>query len=628
MKIKKNKFKKFLFLSILSVFSLGTSVYCSGSEFNSSNTWNNDFKTIKNAVDVQTNSSVSPEVNDLYNDYSYDQGFVSIANGSIVNFYDWFGLKIWSFDVAANSNLLFGAKSEISSLKVKSYNVNSQIFIYGTLNDSRSFVFRLNVIDGALVPFGSLNAFVSSNTESNENVTDLIKNINLLVISNNYAILTPKTPTIDDESGTSKYLLNFSVLDINQGSIVTKTIDISSMSSLKLGLIGEIIFVQKVNNDYSFGIKVERRQSNPKAGHRACVAAISIKNDTYSSVTSFSLVKWTANQVDLDKSIFCIQDISISESEQRLIISMKYDTTSITYTPNDNQTYIGLATLNSTGFVVDVQNYVTVMYNGSASTSNIAGITGFLFDRNLQKPYVVLANNTSTSTFAIAPLTFDASTSTAEGWIDLSNIVETSQYQIMNIGFIPGSSKDNRYFGYLQIEKQDDNTVSEINSETRVLFALDSPGTTLSVESNINFSFGMSDSQISQKYNSNSYSANEETRNALLTDLTKVEQNNSTYPVEINSDNLVVDTKNNTIKGEVTFSLNNWWNSDKSQITSNVNLNFNSSESSTATSNSSIADANVMIYSSVVLGALLLIASALIFYKVIQARKIKDFKED
>ena len=66
----------------------------------------------------------------------------------------------------------------------------------------------------------------------------------------------------------------------------------------------------------------------------------------------------------------------------------------------------------------------------------------------------------------------------------------------MNIGFIPNSNKDNNYYGYLQVEKQDDSSVDQISSETRTLFKLDSLGTSLSVSDDINFSFGMSDDQI------------------------------------------------------------------------------------------------------------------------------------
>ncbi|MBD5445877.1 MAG: hypothetical protein HDR31_00995 [Mycoplasma sp.] len=561
------------------------------------------------------NSSVSPEINDLYNDYSYNQGFVNIENNLIVNFYDWFGLKLWSFDVGANSVLLFNSISPIGSLKVKSYVTNSQIFVYGTLADSysTSFVFRLNIADGLLVPFGSLKAFVSSGSDISS--TGLIQNINLLTISNDSVILTPKTPVASND-GTN-YTLNFSVLTINDGSIVIKQCDISSITSSNVDAVGEIIFAQKVNNNYSFGVKAESIRNGNQ--FKASIVAFLIKDVVYSNPSPFSLMNWLNTHVDLDKAIFCIQDISTSATEQKLIATMKYDTSSITYTPNVHQTYIALATLNSSSFTVQAKAYATVKENGATSANNIAGIMGFLFNYDTKTPYVIVANNTSTSTFAIAPLNFSGS-STAEGWIDLNNVIQTSENQIMNIGFIPNSNKDNNYYGYLQVEKQDDSSVDQISSETRTLFKLDSLGTSLSVSDDINFSFGISDDQINQKYNNKNYSANEETKATLLADLVKVKQNDSTYPVQIDSNDLIVDTKNNTIKGQVTLALDNWWNSDKSKVTRYVNLDFGSDKENNI-STFIASDKNAMVYSVVVVAILVLIAVGLIVYKIMQNKR-------
>ncbi|MDE5553507.1 MAG: hypothetical protein K2I67_03065 [Malacoplasma sp.] len=639
MKTKKISLKK-TFLSISAVFLLSTAVSFSSYVLNINNISNNYLKVTKNDAKTETNSSITPQLNDLYNEYSCKEGFVKISDSSTINFYNWFGIEIWKYNVISNSDSIFGNLSEIkiNTLNVKIDFESSFIYVYGTLNDSNStsFVFKLNVTNGLLVPFGNKNSFISSGSEFSDG--GLIQNVNLLTLTKSgYVILTQKT-LVDNK-------ITFSELSIEDNTLISKQIDVTNMTvinaSYTVSNIGEIIHVQKSNNLYNFNFKVENTSTNSstKGRKRVAVQTVEIKNDAYYQSGFFSFHKWTTENIDLDEAIFNIQDVSTTKDEQKVIVSMKYDTTSLTITPNSNPSYICLQTLTSTTLTAQVQKWVSV--NGTLN--NVAGISGFLFDYNSKKPYVILAHSTSTSTFAIAPLTYDLSTSSAVGWLNLDSSL-TSSYQQMNIGFIPNTNKDGKFYGYVEIKKQDNINDKTINSNMVTLFNLDSSGTSLTQESNVNFSLSISDDEIFSKYSNGSYSANEETKNKLLVDLAKIKQNGSEESsAEVSSENLSVDKQNNIIKGKVIISLDNWWNSNKTQITRNVNLSFGSSSKpsetpdptpsetltpgSTNTSNSMITSSNVMLYSSTVLIALMITASVLIIFKVIQTRKNRKLKK-
>ncbi|MDE5553472.1 MAG: hypothetical protein K2I67_02890 [Malacoplasma sp.] len=644
MKIKKITLKKF-FLTTSTAFLLGTIVSLYSYGLNSNKISNNTIKTIKNYTNVQTNSLALPQLNDLYNDYSYNKGFIKITDNSKINFYNWFGLKAWDYDVISNWNSIFGnfPSATIDTLKVKSDFENSLIYVYGILNndDYTSFVFRLNVY-GLLVPFGTHNAFFS-----NENVSwdkRLIKGVNLLTVTKSgYIILTQKIPVKILINNSIKYLLNISEIDKQSNSIISKQIDITSMENTEdrapyeISVIGEIIYAQKLNNQYTFGIKVENtwtdnNDKEKKGKKRVAVKTILIENDAYSQNSNnnkiYSFHYWKSGNINLDEAIFNVQDISTSANEQKIIVSMKYDTTSLTITPNSNPTYIGETVLTSSTYNTNNSLVVTAGHKNNVgnSSGDIAGIIGFLYDYNTQQPYVVLAHRTLTSSFAIAPLT--SSISNAAGWINFESLLQTGLHQQISIGFIPGSNKDNKFYGFLEIKKQNYSVIKTINSETITLFALDSSLTSLSNKNNINLSLSVSDDEISSKYSKGDYYANEQTKKEIIADLTKVEQNGLNYPTQISSENLIIDTQNNSIKGQVTFYINNWWNSDITEITRNVNLIFDYylKPSDTAIPNSAMISANVIVYSSTVLFVLMAIASALIIFKVIQTRKNRKLK--
>lgn len=175
---------KKVFILSLAVFSLATTVAISGGlSVPNTNLLDNN-KSAKDAAST-TSDLNPPEANDLYNDYSYASGYVTISNKTTINFYDWFGFNIWTYNASSNLSTLFGATSAtISTLKVRSSTDGTQIYVYGYLSDGISYFFILNVADGTIVQIGGQNALSGANT--------LITNVNLLTVVDGCAILTQK----------------------------------------------------------------------------------------------------------------------------------------------------------------------------------------------------------------------------------------------------------------------------------------------------------------------------------------------------------------------------------------------------------------------------------------------------
>lgn len=213
-----------------------------------------------------------------------------------------------------------------------------------------------------------------------------------------------------------------------------------------------------------------------------------------------------------------------------------------------------------------------------------------MYDKSSDTTYAIVASANSSSKFAIVSL---SSTSNSETkWIDFSTIgIQTSSMQIVSINFIPGASNVSNtfgsdtisdYTGYVEIQTE---TTPQINifSEQKVFFLLSSDGSTLTALNNLDFSFAMSDSDISNKYNNSKLSADDNTKNQIIADLTNVLVNGTQYSSVTSTNNLTVDSANNTISGDVTVSIGDYWNSSSSPITISVNINLGSSSSSGST---------------------------------------------
>lgn len=588
---KVNNFKKFL-LSSFAVFSVAAT---GGGIISALNT-NNQLTNIKQQRnDVSTASVTPPEANDLYNDYSYANGFVTI-NKAVISFTDWFGFNEWSYDVNANLTTLFGSNSAtVASLKVRSSTDGTQIYAYGYLSDSSSYLFKLDASNGSVVSIGNYKAIHGGN---------LVTNANLLTLINGVAILTQKKP-IGDFGTIEQVTIHFSEID-SAGNVTTKDYDISkstyaNSTDANTGLnvasygYGEIIGVQKEGSNYSFEIKVIVYDDTTTSGRtdttkaRVDVLLINVSNGTYTKGTKVGFWNYTTYSsetvnsnldLDLDRAAFTLLTTN-SNNTLTTYVTAKFDTTTTTIGSSNasgssayNATnLIAYSTLTSTTY-----GYQTLSYSNNQSGSDaIAGTIGFLYDQNANTPYAIVADTNSTSKISI----FSLKSSTNPTWIDLSSVVSTNKTQILSVNFIPSSTTQSAttYTGYVEVQQQTDTGSTQL-TESKAFFTLNANGTSVSAPNNNVFAFAMSDSQIQSKYQNGVYLANEVTKNQLYNDLIKVNQNGQPYSGVTNTTNNLA-INGNTITGNVVLTLKNWWNSGTSQVTRNVNINLASSSKTT-----------------------------------------------
>lgn len=620
---RKSNLKKVL-ISSLAVFSLAATGVVSGISVTS----NNNNLTYNNSIISKNDSTAStftpPNANDLYNDYSYTNGFVRI-NGPTISFYDWFGFNLWNFNVNANAGNLFGNSSlSVLSLKVKSSTDGTQIYVYGYFSNDSSFLFKLNTANGAVVPIGVTNSYSSN----------LIKDANLLTIVDGTAILTQKTPASVSGS-TQTYNISTSEIDLGSGQLTNVSYDITgAKSDRSVVQFGEIIGVQKVDSNYIFDVKAitfNNQSSTTTSQVHPSLLMINEKNNgsgtgSYANnAYSVSFWNYVNSSVSTDyNSIlnsvnFCILNVD-QTTTQTTYIAAKYSTAPTSYGNSSNTitpAQIYYTTLSGSSAVVNNTPITISSVTNSADTDSIAGVTNFLYDSSSSTPYVVLANGGSNSKIAITNLTTN-STGSAPGWIDLSaSKISTSDYQSIDVNFIPGTgvtqvstsaaSVSLGYSGYIDI-KQYASATTTVYNESRNFFSINTAGTTITPITNVNYSLGMTDTAISDKYKAGKATASENTVNKLVADLTSVQQDGKSLNVPY-ANNISLDSKDQTIKGSVVLTLNNWWNSGTSQLTRYVNIN--------------LATISVIVYVAIIVGVLAVLAVLMMIIRAIQDKRTK-----
>lgn len=570
---RKSSLKKF-FISSFAIASLAATITAPNLNTVKVNSLSaNSLKSSRN--DTNTSPFVFPKANDIYDDYSYANGFVTI-DGSVINFIDWFGLKSWSFDVNTNLINLFGdASSNVSTLKVRSSPDGTQIFVYGYLMNGSSYIFRLNTDDGSISLIGNKKAYTTKD--------GLIQKGNLLTIIDGCAILTPKTP--DNSLST----ITFSQIDLTNGTLGNNIqYNISSLKAqFSVYRWDQIIGVFKTGSMYLFDILTLTSGGNYYSP--SVVFAYITGGNALSISTSYTYWSLTADSnLNLDNAICCVQNMVWNDGSVSVYVVPKYDTTSTTLgypvSGSGNVNYYNQNII----IEVTLKNYTistnTFLCRVKGSTDGIAGVTNFLVDKNTNRIYAVLVNANSSSKIAIAPI-YDFSNSgwgTAPGWIDLgSSGINITPYQIFNLGFIPNMSNETNlnggYVGYIEIQHQNDlnNLDQSTFNETKTFFELNTSGTSLTTLSSPNFSFAVSDSEINSKYVVGKYEANQSTENELVNDLILINQSGNPYNIDSYTNNISI--SNQSLVGNVTIYLNNWWNNGKTKIIRNVDINLGNS---------------------------------------------------
>lgn len=654
----KNKSKRKIWFSTFAGTLAGTAIVVPNVSIKNNVQQDNDFvsSTTKNAA-ATTNTNVAPNANDLYNDFSYNQGFVSITN-SVITFYDWLGLKVWSFDVNASSNYLFGFNTSVQTIKVRSSSDGLQMYVYGTLVGNKSYIFKLNVATGLSIPFSdNMVSFVSDGTSSG-----LITGANLITFTNGYMIVTPKNPELYD----NEVYVSFSEINLATNALTTRTFNIApAASGQNVYSWGEIESIQKIGSYYSIAVKYNAYNNGLYRPSLlvTCLDA-QIGSDyagTFITSKSFSFLDWQSTPFDLDNIAINVVKLTDTSTTQKFLFFMKYSTMNVESWPVVGCSNFGICEIDSSGSasissydaaqssdygIVVSDQAETKSVDLSNLSTGISGILGYFDDKSSGIVYMLVANS-DLSKIGFLPISDtilygDPMGGNIPWWINISGF-SSARHQTIDFNFIPGNSgANNTYYGYIQADQQNsDGSVSTKKS----IFSLNTAQGTFTVQ-NMNFEFAYSDDQINQKYNNSSYAANLNTEQAIVNDLTKVLQNGNQYfAVNVVSDYLLVNTSNYTVRGSVVFAINNYWNSGQSQITRSVNILLNplknaaaiaatkgstsdSSNSNSASLNDNLlnntgskSSSNVIIYSVIIVAALIGIAVSLVVVKILKNKR-------
>ncbi|MBD5446063.1 MAG: hypothetical protein HDR31_01955 [Mycoplasma sp.] len=563
----KLKYFKTLVLSITAVTLCTTSALITESSIrkNSLNSFYlNESKNTKYLNNqIENINEACPKVNDIYNDLVFDSGFININNSSI-SFYNWFFVKIWSFDVDKNLSELFEIHKSIDSIKVKSVNDNNLV-VYGNLknskNNKQSYIFLLNLYDGTIIKKNNKNGILSDGL-------NLINEINLITVVDNELIATPKKSYIGKLNNAKGNILTFSIIDLNTYLVSSKTFDLGWFGNEHE--FGEVIAVQKFNDRYIFANKAISASNNK---YSVSVYLILFdKNATVSNTRNWRCTFTSENSTkpDLDKAFFSVFKKRLN-SEEKMFITMNYDTTSWTLKPIKNNFHSPLIlpssineneiTTNDVSQDIIDHNLKVVEDDGTQKGDNIAGVTNFIFDELTSKTCAVVAHKTDKSKFAFVPL--ESKASVAPKWINLNGF-SSSNNEIIKLGFIPKTTKNNQIYGYFSVDRE---TNSSTKNETKIFSYL--PQNTARIISNYSdYKVGLSDDEINSKYG-NTW-ATENIKNEITKDLVF----SLTVSGSIVKENLTVNTIKGTITGNVILSANNWWNNGITKFSRNVNINF------------------------------------------------------
>ena len=240
---------------------------------------------IPESVSMADISHLAPNADDLYNEYAYDSGYVIKDETShTIYFYNWFKEELWNVTLNHTSISGFPSKT-VKTMNVKGAltstgSYDTKLFVYGNFSDGGSYLFELDMTNGALIENSLITntneaAAETTGTESSSQTTQtvdtsLISDANLLtVIDQNTIIVTQKnvkhtTTTSEGSSSSSSSssfngdnLISFSEIKFNDGSsspTITTYKDVSIYKGSSAYMFGEILGVISTNNQYLFAV--------------------------------------------------------------------------------------------------------------------------------------------------------------------------------------------------------------------------------------------------------------------------------------------------------------------------------------------------------------------------------------
>ena len=507
-----------------------------------------------------------PKISDIYNDLVFETGFINI-NNSKINFYNWFFVNIWSFDVNQNFSKLFGISKIIESIKVKVTNDKSNLIVYGNFrNDinTQSYLFILSLSDGSIIRKNNKNGILSSDS-------NLINNINLITIVDNEILATPKKPNTIDSAN----VINISIIDLNTYVVSKKSFDIGIHKGNEFG---EIIAVQKVNGKYVFAIKtIYSVQTNT---YKVMISLFLFDKNSLNCTNYFlrSFSSESSIKPNLDNAIFSVSKIK-TNSEEKMFITMNYDTTTKNIKPIKNNALSPIVLcicMNEHGLVnsdiVDYANRYNLKVNvsNSVSSHDIAGVLNFVNDESNSKVYAVVLKNNDNKKIAFVPLMENASV--ANGWMNFN--YTSSNNQSLKIFFIPKSLKDSKCFGFVSVDKENSNFIT---NETKIFSYTLSTNNSSVYTSNIvsnfhNYKFGLSDKEIYEKYK-NCW-VTEDLKQKIVKDLISSSLFLTNISSNVIDENLSFNVHEGIIKGNVILGASNWWNNSDSKFKRNIDIQF------------------------------------------------------
>lgn len=664
--MKSKKLFKKLSLTFLGLAGLATgTIALIPNNFSNNNQLTLDSSTQQSDVKT-TSSNLSVQSNDSYNTFNSESGYLSVDQSStLITFSNWFGFKVWSFNVNENSKELFGSQRTASNIKVRALDNLQTVLVYGDLDSNNSFMFQLNLTNGSIHPVSGKNSLVGT-SEGVNNDSTIIPSVNVAnVTDDNYVILSPKINL------NNTFKVTFSVVSLTSYNQFTNNKDYSkttSNSTSSIDVFYEITGAIKKtdkssqNTYYVFSVKGYNTTNNGTTNTftiRNWMMLFRVVNDAVTTADLYS--SSCSNAITVNNGNTNVQDFI----NEKYMNNMEFVTgTRYNYSSSDKNLTTILTTIkwkeywdiqsqflknNLFGVNIDANVVTSTGWTNTSSfkptafeVAGNANQTSAPIDlvwterEGITRFWVVcqeIGNQNQSDKISLVPIEpsviTQSSTITSSYWMDLQT---NYTYPEFEISFIPNSTYTTtaNILGLINWNEKDAEG-GVVNSKS---FKFLNATTQATVEDVSTYALTYSDQELNDKYKDSITTGIEE---QIAKDASSMTENGTEIQVEnLNYSNLKVSDDLKNVSGTITFDVKSWFNSPNattssdyktSKITRNIMIgDFNSSKPNSSTGYIFPGLNNdILAFSLIVSAALIIVGLSLFTFKHFKNKKVDQY---
>lgn len=606
----KKTLKTSLFVTFFGILSFGGLTYII-----SDNEYPNGVKKIQNfnnnKIDQQNISeqeidNIAFEKESIYSKYNTPYGYIKYDNDTKnIKMVSYFGNVIWTYDLNQSNFIKRIANSfTISTLKTLYIPDIERIVVYGTVNQTKSFLFQLYAKDGYeyFVNPNDQNVAGSSVVDGDPN---MISSLNLIsYMENETIVLLPK------EFGANQKI-NTYIVNLNSYISAPINIDFSTFLSTKNNVenitYGEIIGYSPLslkNNTNVLFVKTNKAISSDGVNfkYESGVTAISIQANLYPIKKLYHEFIESNNSINLDECIYEWKYKNIKDDHFQINMAMVKNGTHRYGVSNEIVLYDWNQTNNS-----NEQGLVSKVFHLVFSVNDTATkITQIVYNFYQNKIYAIGLNSANIVQYFIkelssASLDNNLTDITINYNIDLSVIDDIQTNTIENVDFLFIDEKQlyenpnaNNFPGIVRIES---------NSKTFLRsYSLNNVGN-IKLSNNFNPTFVHDyHDDILQYYNN--YLPQDISLNILQKYIYLYNNNNVNQQlfdsfISTNLKNpLKINNEIGTLEGSVNLNLRKWWlNSDSENLNEvyEIKINLNGLATNNGVKFSVVKNSNISV---------------------------------